>query len=198
MSSELKKLRSDSQSTADLSDDEYDEPIKLGSQNFVADMTLSLIDRYYKLVKRIVRFTSKDIGPYTLEPILLESNVDDDILESIPSLVGEHYVRCAVIHRNLYIISLSSHTPHSAAVQEINGQAYVWNVANGKRFYVTSDGITMFSEGNYGAPDSVIAIAPKYSVNGNAACKGTNFIICLLLFVTVLCKCISSLLFSDN
>lgn len=139
-------MRSDSESTADLSDEEYDEPMILGSNNSVADMKLPLIDRYYKIVKRIARFTSKDIGPYTLEPILLESNVDGDVLESLPTLVGEHYVRCAVIDRNLYIISLSSQTPHSVGVHDINGQVFVWNIANGKRFSLTSDDVAMFGE----------------------------------------------------
>ncbi len=85
--SELKKLRSDSHSTADITenDDVEEQPGSI-SLSHVVDMKSPLIDRYYKIVKIAIFYVShRCIGPYILEPILIERNVEDDIIQSFPS-----------------------------------------------------------------------------------------------------------------
>ncbi len=168
MAAQLNKpTKSLSESTADLSDDsDSDIVVNITIPGKVGD---DILTRYHYALKRIVRAISRVEGGYWLEPVLIASNVNDDVLETIPSQYADYRVKCQVITRELFIISLSTGTPHNAGTSSMHQQAMMWNAANGKHFDIFSDASLAFGDaGSSGAPDLVFTIAKKHRLPGQS------------------------------
>lgn len=91
--------------------------------------------------------------------MLLADNVTEDILEMIPSLVGNYKVKCMVKNRQLWLVSLSSSEYHSTAVLAASAQAFNWIELSRGFFTARSDGNTPFNEEDAAAPDAAILIS---------------------------------------
>jgi hypothetical protein len=159
--SNMNKLRSASEETADLtSEDESTVPIS----GVPVDMTInSVYDRYYatarKLVRRVRRV--KDL-PYDIEPILVADQVNGSILEELPSAINGFHVHKFVINNCLFITNISTGNPHAGGVMSIATQTSNWNAANGNYFVPYSDAVANFGPNKSGAPDLKLNIKPKY------------------------------------
>lgn len=156
-----------SESIVDLLDDPDSEiVIKIKVPGKVGN---DILIRYHYALKQIIRAIGRVEGRYWLEPVLVASNAEDDVLETIPSQYTSYRVKCQVINRELFIISVSIGTPHSAGRGAISQQAIMWNETNGNHFDIFSDASLAFGDaGSSGAPDLVFTIAKKHRLPGQS------------------------------
>jgi len=121
----------------------------------------NLQTRYFKTVKALKREidlfnTMGGTRMYLLDPVLLAEDVDADVLEELPSLVGDSHVKLVVRNRRLLITNLSGGSPHGCAVASINQQAGSWSRS---AFSIMSDTTYASEDRNNGsAPDLVIEV----------------------------------------
>lgn len=129
----------------------------------------NLQSRYFKTVKALKREialfnTMGGTRMYALSPVLLASDVDADVLDEFPSLVGDCHVKLVVRNRCLLITNLSTGDAHGCAVTSAVQQAGSWsrNV-----FSVKSDTTFKSEDRNNGsAPDLVLEVPPANLPDG--------------------------------
>lgn len=125
--------------------------------------------RMIKSIKSVEQYEMNGIA-YDFIPVLLSESATVDTLEELPSLVGNYFVKCVVEGTKLWMISLSSSLPHSAAVAAALGQAGQWSYSmnSGLIFGITSDGNHQFEEKCI-APDKVVSVSGRFRPNGRDA-----------------------------
>lgn len=101
---------------------------------------------------------------YSFEPCLIAKGVTADILEELPTHVGDKYAKCVVNDGDLLITDLSTGGAHGAGVVEIVGQAREWS----KLVFDIRCGATIkANNGQSGfAPDLVIQVAGNQLLAG--------------------------------
>jgi len=106
--------------------------------------------KYLKAVRRIKNEIMSLTSSYVLEPVLVCSNVDVNVLEEFPQLVGDVHVKLAVWNGSLYITGIATADAHGCAVSQIKAQAIIWsrNV-----FTVMTDTVFETEDGGSGSGD---------------------------------------------
>ncbi len=155
------KERSGSESTAEMS--LTDDILEIGTTKDYAGMTIDIVQRHDIAAKALIRKVEAHFREneevFSIRPVLLADNVTEDILEMIPSLVGNYKVKCMVKNRQLWLVSLSSGEYHATAVLAASAQTFHWVELSRGFFTARSDGNTPFSEEDAAAPDAVILIS---------------------------------------
>jgi hypothetical protein len=120
---------------------------------------------------------------YVFPAVLVASGVDDSILETLPTVVGEFWVKCEVKGGDLRIINMSSGDPHSVGTNNFNFQALTW--AN-ERFKVTNDAVGSYGEqqDRKRSPDCVISVFDRFVPNG-ATCRLGKYSACRWFVLTL-------------
>lgn len=155
------KERSLSEGTAELSDPDTEQIIVRIKANM---KFIDVNERYENAVRRAITAISGREEIYVLEPILIASDVQFNILEELPTSVAGFHIRASVVRGQLFVTDLSTGPPHAGGVGAFNFQARLWNARN--RFDIFSDATSKFGEEASGAPDMVFTIPEKYTRPG--------------------------------
>ncbi len=143
---------------SDLEWEEEDEPP-------TRQVSSNLRERYILTVTRILQETEGRRN-YILTPVLVAENVTSEDVESLPSCVGNVYVKYLHQQDRFYITSLSSGMPHAGGSTSITYQGDDWDSKKaGNCFIVYSDGNTNFGD-SFSAPVLVIAVPHLYRLPG--------------------------------
>lgn len=173
-------------STAGMSDEDIEFPIlklRVGAPKLdIQHLDLgagTVLSRYYAVIKAIkphwLKYSSLGVA-YELNQIIA-TDVTNDILEILPSLVGNVFVKCEVVNGELFIVDLSAGEVHGAAVNNLCYQVNNWNDTNGAAFNVWSDTINNPLSQNHGtAPDVALTPFSLYSNTPNDSSRiGMSF-----------------------
>lgn len=152
--------REDTDNTSDVIDDLGLEPQYCVSKRCDHNKG-NVMERYVNAVeslsKQIDDFMLTGISEmYHFEPCLVARDVNAAVLEELPSLIGEKYVKCVVDSGNLLITDLGPGGAHGAGVAEIVGQAREWS----KLVFDIRTNVVIKTDNNRSgfAPDLVIQV----------------------------------------
>lgn len=93
---------------------------------------------------------------YDFDPILIATGVEATVLEELPSLVGDSFVKCKVEDYKLFITDLSNGPAHGLGTSEIIRQAGTWAMNSG--LATLNDAIVNFGPGSGRAPDLLLGV----------------------------------------
>lgn len=131
--------------------------------------TANINEKYMKYAEKLVNFFKneiKDGSLYDMEPILVASGVDANILEELSRNIAGFHFRTIVKDGNLIILDLAPGLPHSTGVTNgIITEITKWKATHARDFYsITSDGLFTEEENerNGFAPDAVICVSPRF------------------------------------
>ena len=118
------------------------------------------------MAQQIAKFHSEPENEeefYDFTPVLLAVGISGDVLEELPTLIGDMKVKLYVESSQLFLTDLSTGGAHAAGVSELQGQAWLWSKTSG--FQVVSDCVHRHGD-NASAPDVVIEARPTYRPPG--------------------------------
>jgi len=131
----------------------------------------NVVERYVDTAKKIIKAVEHRLDElpqlnrplvYWIERTCVMEDVKPDVLDSIPTNVGNYRIKSVVANHCLWITTINTGNPHGAGVVNISSQAVTWKTCS-NYFAIRTDARNTFGEGLTGAPDLIVSVKKHYS-----------------------------------